>query len=819
MKRAILRTLALALVLVFLVASLSLGQGTSSQPKKPAKPAASKQIAQKKAEPKKAAATTAKSKAAKPQPKQAANAKRAAEPAKVGKAAAKSAAKPKTAAKPASKPAAKPVAKAKPTANQGFNLVILHTNDTHGHIKPFPYEDQGIVGGCAKRLAFFNEKRKVKGINLLILDAGDAFQGTPLSGMFQGFVDVQMMNHLGYDAMALGNHEFDYGQSVLLQRIGQAKFPVLSANIIVDKTGRPFTDPFTIVERGGHKIAIVGLSTPDTPTTTHPRNVEGLTFLDPIEVAKVLVPTLLGKSDVVIALTHLGVDGDIKLANAVPGISVIVGGHSHTDLRVPMKVGDTLIVQDYQWGINVGMLKLSFSGDRQHGYKIKYFDEKIVPMDKSIQGDENLKKLIGQYDDQVKTKMEIVIGEAQNNLPNTNARSAESEIGNLVADVYRSYAKTDIAFTNGGGIRSSLRKGAITVGDVYTILPFDNFIETCTMTGVQLKKLLDESASQIGKGGFPCVSGVAYGIYDGKAYEVEVGGRPLDPASTYTVATNDFLVAGGDGYTAFSQASDVKTTGKIIRDVFMEYVKATKVVDAKLESRVYFLSEAPKEAQPAPAPEAAPAPAPEPAPAPAPPSAEPTPSPAPREEPTPPPAAPTSEQPKPETTPAPSAPGQAPNREPSVSPPTNPNQESNVPPKEAAAKVNLIGSATDTVENLKYDFSVEPVDAKGARAYDFVLRVTNSGTDNKVLSFPNGQKYDFRVLDGDKVVWNYDYNRFFTVDAENVTLKPGEFLEYKGKWIGKTNQRHAVDEKLYRFEAALDTSQPHTVFFQTVLKP
>jgi len=797
MKRAFFRTIALALVLVFLVTSLSLGQGTTPQPeKKPAKPAAAKQAAPKKVAAKKAAAKPA---AKKPQAKAATKAK----PESAAKASAK--------AKPAAKAAAKAKPAAKKAAPQGFNLVILHTNDTHGHVKPFPFEDQGIVGGDAKRMTFFNEKRNVKGINLLILDAGDAFQGTPLSGMFQGFVDIQMMNYLGYDAMTVGNHEFDYGQSVLLQRIGQAKFPVLSANIIVDKTGRPFADPFTIVERGGHKIAIIGLTTPDAPTTTHPRNVEGLSFLDPIEVAKVLVPTLLGKADIVIALTHLGVDEDIKLANAVPGISVIVGGHSHTDLRVPMKVGDTLIVQDFQWGINVGMLKLSFSGDRQHGYKIKYFDEKIVPMDKTMQGEENLKKLVAQYDDQVRTKMEIVIGTAESNLPDTNARSAETELGNLVADVYRGYAKTDVAFTNGGGIRSSLRKGAITLGDVYTVLPFDNFVETCTMTGEQLKKLLDESATQIGKGGFPCVSGLAFGIYDGKAYEVEVGGKPLDPSATYTVATNDFLVAGGDGYTAFSQASDVKSTGKIIRDVFMEYVKATKDIDAKLESRVYFLSEAPMEAKPAP-PAAPPAAQPAPAPAAAPP-AEPAPAP------TPPPAEPPAEQTKPETTPAPSTPGEAPNREPSTAPPTNPNQESNVPPQEAATKVNLVGSATDAANDLKYDFSVEPVQSDGVHSYDFVMRVTNAGADNKVVTFPNGQKYDFRVLDGDKVVWNYDYSRFFTVDAENVTLKPGEFLEFKGKWIGKTNQRHPVDEKLYRFEGVLNASQPHTVFFQTVLKP
>jgi len=258
------------------------------------------------------------------------------------------------------------------------NISILYTADTHGHMHPFFYESRKPVGGIAKRAIFFQEKRRHKSMIWLTLDTGDALSGTPLADVFDGYVPIQAMNKLEYDAMCLGVHDFDFGADILKQRIAEASFPVVCANVRSTDTGEPFTAPYIVIEREGVRIALLGLVTGDLANRVAPQHFPNLQVLDPVQTAQQLIPQLSSQADVIIALTHLGINEDIRLASEVRGIDVIIGGMSHSELQVPMKFEETLIVHNPEYARNVGMLKLSF--DPIQNYKRVYFYNEIVPM-------------------------------------------------------------------------------------------------------------------------------------------------------------------------------------------------------------------------------------------------------------------------------------------------------------------------------------------------------------------------------------------------------------------------------------------------------
>jgi len=499
-----------------------------------------------------------------------------------------------------------------PTAVQASSskptfVTILHTNDFHGNLLGFtPPLPGNIVGGSA-RIATLVQQIKAsataKGAIVLLLDAGDATQGTLVSNYFSGTDVIDVMNYMGYDAMELGNHEFDFGQAALAANAGHANFPFLCANIKVTATGQTpsFCEPYVIIERAGKRIAIFGLVTPDTPVLTHPKNVVGLTFLDPIETAAKLVPKLQPKSDLIIALTHIGYDMDRLLGEEVGGINVIVGGHSHTMISVPERLGNSggnaIIVQAWEYGKVLGRLDLEMRGKG-----IVRFSGGLIDVTAGVSEDPTVKTMVESYAAQLGEAMKEVVGYTLVPLvgDRTPIRTQETNLGDLVADAMKWAAGPDvqIALMNAGGIRwhRTFPAGPITRGDVYELLPFGNVLVMMDLTGAQVRLALENGVSQWQSvaGRFPQVSGLKF-TFDptkpagSRVVNVWVGGTPLVDTAVYRVATNDFMAAGGDGYTVLTQGTNYVSTGTTLMDYMIDYLKAFSPVSPTVEGRIVVL--------------------------------------------------------------------------------------------------------------------------------------------------------------------------------------------------------------------------------------
>ena len=480
-------------------------------------------------------------------------------------------------------------------------VTILYTNDFHGNLLGFTPIDN-IVGGSARIATLVKEVRNTAPGIVLLLDAGDATHGTVLSNFFNGATVIDVMNAMGYDAMEIGNHDFNYGQGVLAERASQAHFPLLAANIKVTATGEtpPFCRPYLIERVMGVRIAIFGLITPETPIVTHPKNVVGLTFLDPIETAKRIVPMLRPSADLVIALTHIGYEMDRRLAQEVPGIHVIVGGHSHTKIDVPQRIGwvgacipcgNPIIVQAWENGKVLGRLDLEM-----RRMAIVRFSGRLIDVTADIPEDPEVKAIIEPYAAELQAAMSEVVGYTTVPLEGTRSliRTQETNLGNLVADMMR-WAGCEIALENGGGIRwhRLFPAGPITRGDVYNLLPFLNTLVMMDLTGAQVKEALENSVSRYpsADGRFLQVSGLSF-TFDptkpvgSRIVDVLVGGTPLVETAVYRVVTNDFLAAGGDGYTVLMQGTNFVDTGTYLMDYMVEYLKEFSPVTPTVEGRI-----------------------------------------------------------------------------------------------------------------------------------------------------------------------------------------------------------------------------------------
>jgi len=481
-------------------------------------------------------------------------------------------------------------------------ITILHTNDLHGGLENFTAIDN-IVGGSARIATLVKGIRDSAPGIVLLLDAGDATHGTILSNFFNGEPVIDVMNAMGYDAMEIGNHDFNYGQGGLSERASQAEFSLLAANIVLTATNErpPFCQPYIIKEVMGKRIAIFGLITPDTPVVTHPKNVVGLTFLDPIVTAAMLVPKLRPNADLIIALTHIGYDMDKQLAEEVGGIHVIVGGHSHTKIDVPEKVGNeggnAIIVQAWEHGKVLGRLDLEMRGKA-----IVRFSGGLINVTAGVLVDPEVNAIIEPYAAELKASMSEVVGTTLVALEGRRPqiRVQETNLGNLVADMMRWAAgDAQIAFENGGGIRwhRLFLAGPITRGDVYALLPFLNTLVMMDLTGAQIKEALERSVNLYPSqfGGFLHVSGLKFTFDPSKpvgsrVVDVWVGNTPLVETAVYRVATNDFLAAGGDGYTVLTLGTNFVDTGVYLMDYMVEYLKEYSPISPAVEGRIVVVS-------------------------------------------------------------------------------------------------------------------------------------------------------------------------------------------------------------------------------------
>ena len=478
---------------------------------------------------------------------------------------------------------------------------ILHVNDFHGFATAYkPYGSEEEQGGLAYLAQRVEELRSEK--PTLLVAAGDMIQGNNWANLFQGKSSIEAMNSMKFDAVVVGNHEFDFGQAILKERIQEANFPFLGANV----AGLSQLKPYVVKNLDGLSIAVIGVVTGDTPTTTHPKNVSGLQFSSPVDTVEKYVRELRAKNDIIVVLSHIGFSADMELAKKVEGIDVIVGGHSHTKVAKPAVVGKTHILQAFEHGKVLGVLDLTVKNGT-----IIQAHSRLEPISPGGKENREVGSIVAKYQKQVDSFMDVTVGESLVDLDGVNVRRQETNLGNLITDIMRKAAGADAAIINGGTIRTSIKKGKIKVSDVYAVVPFDNYIVAIKLTGRQIRETLEHGVSAIeaGEGRFPQISGIAFTFNrhaqaGSRVKEVFIGGRPIVADKEYTVATNDFLAAGGDGYKAFGNA--VKSSkdyaviggamkgdklvysnaGKWLRDVVIEFIKSRKEIYPRVEGRI-----------------------------------------------------------------------------------------------------------------------------------------------------------------------------------------------------------------------------------------
>jgi 2',3'-cyclic-nucleotide 2'-phosphodiesterase (5'-nucleotidase family) len=492
------------------------------------------------------------------------------------------------------------------SAQSQSRLRILYLNDFHGYAEVQKSDGSTHSGGAAYLAAYVKKLRQ--GQPTLLLAAGDFIQGSNWVNWLRGRSVISLMNAMGFDAMVVGNHEFDYGLAILRERLSEARFPVLGANV----QGFKPLKPYVIQKVQGLRVGIIGLITPDTPALTNPKNVEGLTFQAPEEAVRQYLQEVREKADLVIVLSHMGHQADRDLAAKVPGIDLIIGGHSHTKIMEPVMVGKTLIVQAWEKGKVLGVLDLEVENGKVN--LVQGFLQEIKP--REIKPDPKVQCLVAKYSKKLNHLCSQKVGLTAVDLvgDSQSIRSRETNLGNLVADIMRQTAQADAALINGGCIRQGMARGVISSKDIFETLPFDNYLVAVKLTGQQVKDTLEHGLAKLPEphGCFPHVSGLTMSyLPEAPAYsrvqEVTIGGQPLDPNRTYVIATVDFLAAGGDGFRAFGEAiraggsftqegGALKSNnlvyndpGTYLRDIVIKNLKQRPEISPQTEGRIKVL--------------------------------------------------------------------------------------------------------------------------------------------------------------------------------------------------------------------------------------
>jgi len=491
------------------------------------------------------------------------------------------------------------------TAQAEYSLTILHTNDFHSRFEPISKYDSGCsaeddaegkcFGGSA-RLATAIEAARARSNNSVLFDGGDQFQGTLFYTYYKGKVAAEMMNKMAYDAMTVGNHEFDDGPEVLSGFVEAVDFPILMSN--ADISGEPLLKDVirksVVIERGGEKLGLIGLTPQDTGELSSPG--PNVVLTDPVEAVQAEVDRLTEEGvNKIIVLSHSGYALDQKIAAETTGVDVIVGGHSHTLLSdtderatgpYPTIVGDTAIVQAYAYGKFLGELNVTFDDEGN----VTEASGAPLLMDAAVSEDPATKQRLGELAQPLKEVRQKVVAEAAAPIGGERAdcRARECEMGNLVADAMLDRVRgqgIEIAIQNGGGLRASIDEGPVTMGEVLTVLPFQNTLSTFFVSGQTIVEALENGVSQVeeGAGRFPQVSGLRFtwdpaGEPGNRIRSVEVrdgdGWTDIDRAKTYGVVSNNFVRNGGDGYAVFESADNVYDFGPDVADVTAEYLAA-----------------------------------------------------------------------------------------------------------------------------------------------------------------------------------------------------------------------------------------------------
>ncbi|EOI3455846.1 bifunctional UDP-sugar hydrolase/5'-nucleotidase UshA [Cronobacter turicensis] len=506
-----------------------------------------------------------------------------------------------------------------------YNITILHTNDHHGH---FWRNEYGEYGLAAQKTLVDSVRREVtaQGGSVLLLSGGDINTGVPESDLQDAEPDFRGMNLIGYDAMAVGNHEFDNPLSVLRQQEKWAKFPLLSANIYQKSTNERLFKPWAIFKPQGIKIAVIGLTTDDTAKIGNPEYFTDIEFRKPADEAKLVIQELQQneKPDVIIAATHMGhydngdhgsnAPGDVELARALPAgaLTMIVGGHSQDPVCMasenkkqvdyvpgtpcaPDQQNGTWIVQAHEWGKYVGRADFQFRNG-----EMKLVRYQLIPINlkKKVTWDngqtervlytpqipENpqMLSLLTPFQKKGQAQLMVKIGSVNGRLEGdrSKVRFVQTSMGHLILNAQIARTGADFAVMSGGGIRDSIEGGDITYKDVLKVQPFGNTLVYVDMTGKEVLEYLTAAAQKKpDSGAYPQFANVSFTASGGTLNDVKIKGEPVDPAKTYRMATLSFNATGGDGYPPIDKKPGYVNTGFVDAEVLKQYIQQSSPLD------------------------------------------------------------------------------------------------------------------------------------------------------------------------------------------------------------------------------------------------
>lgn len=512
--------------------------------------------------------------------------------------------------------------------NKTYKFTVLHTNDVHGH---FWNNSNGEYGLSAQKTVVDQIRNEVKkkGGSVIILNAGDVNTGVPESDMQNARPDIEGLNEIGYEAMVLGNHEFDSPLQILTMQEKWAKFPLLSANVINKTTNKPLVKPYVRLNKDGLKVVVVGLTTEDTAKLGNPDVVGKVKFEDPIKTAEKTLKQINKKEkpDVRIALTHMGwyldgkhgtnAPGDVSMARQLPkgSFDMIIGGHTHdtvcfdekgqfiekykpTMACKPDYQNGTWIMQAGEWGKYLGRADFEFKNG-----KTTLVDYKLIPINlketikkedgtreyklyaKEIQPDAVLHAKLKKYQDEGDKTLGVIVGKTDGifNGKREAVRFEQTNLGRLIAQSQMERVKADIGIMNSGGVRASLPEGDVSYKDILTVQPFGNMISTLDLKGQELVDFLTTVAlKQTDTGGYPQLAGISM-VVDRSAKnisDVKVGDQPLDMNKTYKISIPDYLTGGGDGYPVMKNHPTYVNTGFIDAEMLKKYFEENKVLKA-----------------------------------------------------------------------------------------------------------------------------------------------------------------------------------------------------------------------------------------------
>ena len=479
------------------------------------------------------------------------------------------------------------------------SLTIYHINDIHSHLDQTKESASLIYGGASRLKTLLNAANSNESVFLM---AGDLVQGTLYYNFFNGAAELDTFNYIKIDAMCLGNHEFDKGAAPLYEQFSAAGFPVLAANINFKTSAAGLSTlikPYVIINKNGLKIAVIGADTIDL-NSENPVLLKDLEFKDPAAAVKQYAVELRSKVDLIVALTHIGYDDDLKLAAEDDNIDIIIGGHSHTEVlnpvAVPRKSGRICYVAQtgaylkYMGNLKIRVCPKEFIN--AGGPRFVYDGGGLTYIDSSIAEDAGAESIISKYRDQISGNIKKTIATTANvlNGDRVENRKSETNLGNLYADAVKEFAKADIAVINGGSFRESIAGPDISIEKVYTASPYDGFIAVIQISGADLLADLKMGASRLDGtwGGFLHFSKGMKVIYENNdLVSAALDGVQIDPERIYKLASSDYITSGGDGHSNFANKNPDLGSMMKINEVVIEYMKnLAQPINYNVEGRI-----------------------------------------------------------------------------------------------------------------------------------------------------------------------------------------------------------------------------------------